>query len=639
MIRSFDSNFTLECMNERLFSAQFKSMGRPLASTRLGVSLLALSMALVASEARAGCAQNAPGSDSVTCTGATTIATTGFIGQPINATAITTVTVAPNATVDSDGTAISLGDNAQVTIGAGATVHSHSQGPGPNGIGANTIEVNNNSRLDIYGTALSDANGFNNTALGDEVINPLGNGNTIVIHQGGRIATLRDGVSTIWFQNLAGSSTLPNTVTNFGTIQAGASANDSVIGNAGNIVVNFENGATGVVNGNLTLGGGADSVILRGGSQFNGSISTGGGDDIVRLYKGATVTGTIDGGSGTNALFLSGDATDPGNASVIPGSVTNFNTLTKDGTSTWTISGSLSQLGTNSATIAVNQGVLVLTGNNDSFQGTTAIATGGTLQLGAGGAGGSLPGAIANNGVLALDRTDDYTLSGAISGTGLVQQIGTGITRLSGPLSGVTLRVDAGELVLPAGQSLSTNGLPVVQGGFATAAYLTGGTLTNAGTITTTQATNADAVRIEPGAILANSGAITGTTSGVFAPVGGTVTNTGSILGATGIVFGNGAATGGLLVTGNGTITGTVGDGITASNAASDVTLGTQANPLGAVNGQYAGLNVQGGSAGRIAIVTQGAVTGLTGAGIAASIRDAGNAGTVNIAASGSTLR
>ena len=624
-------------MDENLFQAYSRSAWTPRAGHHLGVSLLALTMALAASEAHATCAQDTGSPSAITCAGSTALGSGQYVGPTANGTPITTVTIDGGASLDSQSSAIALGDNATVTIGAGATVHSHSQTTGPTGIGANTIEVGDNATITIAGSVTTDGNGTANNGQGDEVINPRGNGTAITVLQGGAITSLNTSVPTIWFQNLAGSVTTANTVTNYGTIQAGPTGAGAVIGNAGDVVVNFENGAGGVVNGNLSLGGGADSVVLRGGSRFNGAIDMGGGDDTVRLYKGATITGTIDGGGGTNALVLAGDATDPGNASVIPGSVNNFATLTKEGTSTWTLSGSLSQLGSAAATIRVDQGVLVLTGDNDGFQGTTTIASGGTVQIGAGGTQGTLPGAIANSGILALDRSDAVSVPGAITGTGLVRQIGTGTATLAGPLSGVSLRVDAGTLVLPAGQSLSTNGMPAVQGGVPTAAYLTGGALANAGAITSAQA-NEDAVRTEPGATLTNCGSLTGTASGVFAPVGGTIANSGAISGFDGIVFGNGAATGGLVVTGNGTVTGTGGNGITAVNAASDVTLGTAATPLGTVTGQVAGITVQAGNAGSLGIVAQGPVTGLTGAGIEAAIRGAGNSGTVSIAVSGAVL-
>jgi fibronectin-binding autotransporter adhesin len=76
-------------------------------------------------------------------------------------------------------------------------------------------------------------------------------------------------------------------------------------------------------------------------------------------------------------------------------------------------------------------GTLTLSGNNN-YSGTTFIA-GGPLQIGAGGASGSLgTGAVTNNGSLIINRNNDYALSNNISGTGSFQQAGTGRTILSG---------------------------------------------------------------------------------------------------------------------------------------------------------------------------------------------------------------
>ncbi|GJD36630.1 autotransporter outer membrane beta-barrel domain-containing protein [Methylobacterium aerolatum] len=396
----------------------------------VGVSLIALSLALAASEARAACTQDVNDPSAVAC-GNTTLGAGQYIGPTQNGTTLTSVTINNGATVDSQSSAISLGDNVTVTIGAGATVHSHSQTAGPTGIGANTIEVGNNATIDVSGALITDGNGIPNSGQGDEVINPRGNGNTIIIRQGGSITSLNNSTPTIWFQNVAGSNSLPNTVTNAGLIQAG-DGSGQVVGNSGNVVINFTNAAGGVVNGNLVLGDGADSVTLQGGSRFNGSINMGGGDDAVTLSKGSTIAGNIDGGGGANALTLTGNANDPGASSLIQGSVSNFSSLTKTGTSTWTIAGSLDGLGSNAAVITVDQGTLLLTANNSGFQGSTTINAGGTLQLGNGGTTGSLASSIVTNGTLAFNRSDAVTYGNAIVGTGTLAQNGNGLLTLTG---------------------------------------------------------------------------------------------------------------------------------------------------------------------------------------------------------------
>ena len=601
---------------------------------KIGVSITALIVAMGATDAHAACARSA---GSVTCTVPTNNGD-GVIGPSAGGTTITTVTVGDGTTegtFDSNGTAISLGDNTHITINAKATVHSHSGGPalnghptgtGPQGIGANTIEVGNNSVIDIYGIVQSDALGLGRTGQGDEVINPTGNGNTINIYQGGKIATLNDSGPTIWFQNLAGANTLANTISNNGTIQAGTSGNGAVIGSGGNVAVNFTNGATGVVNGNLSLGSGANSITLNGGSQFNGSMSMGSGDDLLQFYKGATFTGTINGGGGTNELRLLGNASDPGPSSIIPGSLFNFSRIIKDGTSTWTISGSLSGLGSNASTISVNGGTLLLSGNNDGFLGSTTITAGGTLQIGAGGTAGTLPGAITNNGVLALNRSDALTVAGAITGGGVVQQIGGGTTTLTGAISGGSIVANAGTIALGAAGTLTTNGVQLVPGGTIQAVELTaGGTFSNAGIITVGGLVS-DGIHLQ-GGTFNNDGSViapNNVRSGVYAQLGGTITNTSSglISGGYGIYASTG--TNDITVSGNGAVTGTSYIGIHADTTSGNITLGTSAAPLGTVTGGGGrAIDVAVSGSGAIAI-TAGTVVGAS-RGISATTTGAGN--------------
>ena len=97
---------------------------------------------------------------------------------------------------------------------------------------------------------------------------------------------------------------------------------------------------------------------------------------------------------------------------VLPGSVT-FNS-----TGTYTIQGTGKISGANG--VAVNGGTLVLATAND-YTGPTTIAAGSTLQLGTGGATGSVGNAIANNGNVVFNRTGTATY-GPIAGTGTITQ-------------------------------------------------------------------------------------------------------------------------------------------------------------------------------------------------------------------------
>jgi len=138
--------------------------------------------------------------------------------------------------------------------------------------------------------------------------------------------------------------------------------------------------AIGAPSGGITLDGGAfgfaSSFTLGAGRPVTVTSNNGG------LYAGAGVTGTVTQGvSGPGAITKSGD------------------------------------------------GAVVLTGANTYAGGTTIAA--GALQLGDGGATGSIIGNVANNGALIFNRADIVAFDGVISGTGNVQQVGSGNTVLT----------------------------------------------------------------------------------------------------------------------------------------------------------------------------------------------------------------
>jgi len=103
--------------------------------------------------------------------------------------------------------------------------------------------------------------------------------------------------------------------------------------------------------------------------------------------------------------------------------------------------------------IKTDLGTLILTADN-TYAGGTTIRDG-VLQLGTGGAGGSIQGDVVNDGVLAVNRSDDFTFGGAISGAGALHQMGSGTTILTGnnsytggtTISAGTLQVGDGAFV------------------------------------------------------------------------------------------------------------------------------------------------------------------------------------------------
>ena len=138
-------------------------------------------------------------------------------------------------------------------------------------------------------------------------------------------------------------------------------------------------------------------------------------------------------------------------------------TLTVAPTGTSVFSGSI-QNGQGLLALAVNGvGTQVLAGSN-TYGGTTTI-TAGTLQIGNGGAAGSIDSSsnIVTNATLAYHRSDNITVPTAISGYGGVTQMGPGMLTLTGYNSymGVT-NVSGGTLQLGDGATdpnMATSGI------------------------------------------------------------------------------------------------------------------------------------------------------------------------------------
>jgi autotransporter-associated beta strand protein len=182
--------------------------------------------------------------------------------------------------------------------------------------------------------------------------------------------------------------------------------------------------------------------------------------------------------------------------------------------------------------VKVDSGTLTLTGSN-SYTGGTTIS-GGTLQIDAGGATGSIPdGSIVNNGTLAFNRSDNYSVASPISGSGNVTQIGPGTLTFAAAnnYSGTTL-VSGGTLALANSgalqqSTLDTSGAGSVSFGSLTAATLGG--LTGSGALVLTNSASAPvALSVgNNGVSTSYSGALSG--SGSLAKVGtGTLALTGS---------------------------------------------------------------------------------------------------------------
>ncbi|MBJ6132804.1 autotransporter outer membrane beta-barrel domain-containing protein [Ochrobactrum sp. Q0168] len=256
----------------------------------------------------------------------------------------------------------------------------------------------------------------------------------------------------------------------------------------------------------------ANNTVLMGGafSGTGGIIKT--GDGSLQTGVGThTYTGITDIQSGTMGLFSSGSLKTSSlinvdgvfDVSAITAAFTSIQTLTGTGkvelgaktldfsNASTTFAGNINGTGG----ITISSGTLALSGANN-YSGVTTIAAGARLQIGAGGATGSLASQqIVNDGELTLNRSDAFDFSADISGNGAVFQSGTGTTTLSGinTYAGNT-NIYAGTLKAGAANVFSTSSAFAVSSGATldlngmdqTLASLSNGGNVNFGTTTDT---------------------------------------------------------------------------------------------------------------------------------------------------------
>ncbi|HSS86120.1 MAG TPA: autotransporter-associated beta strand repeat-containing protein, partial [Reyranella sp.] len=210
------------------------------------------------------------------------------------------------------------------------------------------------------------------------------------------------------------------TIVNHGTIDSSERAitvDDSNLGNAfGPTTIDndgvIHGGTAGAISITDTF---ADTITNKG--TIDGSIALGGGDDTLNDYAGSTFTAAIDGGDGVDTFHLLGTG-----AGTLAHAV-NFELLEVQG-GTWTVS------------------------DTESFSSGITVAAGAALTIGDGG---SLGGAVIDNGVFGIAHSDVFVFGSVISGSGAFDQAGTGTTVLTqaNSYSGGTL-LHAGTLELAA---------------------------------------------------------------------------------------------------------------------------------------------------------------------------------------------
>jgi outer membrane autotransporter protein len=168
---------------------------------------------------------------------------------------------------------------------------------------------------------------------------------------------------------------------------------------------------------------GAGRLVLTGTNTYTGGTTlVGGGLSIsnnANLGTGSLAMLNATTLTFTNSFTFSHPVTVAGDPTfnVLSGSTVNMSAPITDGA----MAGDLVKAGA---------GTLILSAANSYSGGTTISA--GTLQLGNGGATGSIIGDVLDNGTLAFNHSNSLTFGGTISGSGAVQQNGTGTLILSG---------------------------------------------------------------------------------------------------------------------------------------------------------------------------------------------------------------
>ena len=257
------------------------------------------------------------------------------------------------------------------------------------------------------------------------------------------------------------------------SVQTAVAGQVNLVNSAG-LTLSFWDGTTGPKNNGQIDGGNGVWRIGGGSNNWTDSAGTLNADytpDSFAIFSAAPGTVSVDNGSGnvrasgmqfaSNGYVITGDAL----------TLTGAQALVQVGDGSAAGAGYsatiASELTGTAGLVKTDLGTLVLTGTN-SYAGGTRI-DGGTLQLGDGGASGSITGDIVDNGVLVVNRSGTISFDGAISGTGALNKLGSGLLTLTGANSyaGGTL-VDSGTVQISSDANL---------GDAAGALSLQGGTL------------------------------------------------------------------------------------------------------------------------------------------------------------------
>jgi fibronectin-binding autotransporter adhesin len=304
-------------------------------------------------------------------------------------------------------------------------------------IGTGTLTVSGLAATATFNGDISGSGALVKTGTGEQVLGGVNtysglttvSGGTLAVGVGGSLAgSVQNDATFVNDGTVAGTFTNVGTATNSGLL-SGVVINSGTLTTTGTIGGNVTNHSTmfasGESNGQFTN---LDTVTLTG--AFTGitdfyqagwaSLDLAGFDLTAgSLSGGGSISlggGTLTTGGGNTSTSFAGPISGPGG-------------LTKVGTGTLTLA------------------------SDNSYSGTTTIS-GGTLQVGAGGAEGSLGSSnVVNDAALVIDRTGLVTLSGVVTGSGSITKLGAGTLEFAGdntPGNDFTgsIQVSAGSLLL-----------------------------------------------------------------------------------------------------------------------------------------------------------------------------------------------
>ena len=340
----------------------------------------------------------------------------------VNVIVNSTITGANGLTKDGLGTLTLTGSN---TYSGGTTIS--------NG----TLQVGNSGTTGFLGSG----DVTNNGALVFKRSDSLAVDNAI--SGTGSVAQAGSGTLT-----LLGTNTYSGTTTiNGGTLQVGNGATNGTLGTGAvinNSILVFDHSDDLVVSNAISGGGnfiqnGSNTLTLVGTNTYSGSTTINAGTLVV-------------GDGGTNGSIGTGPVID-NSALVFNRGDSNVIASTISGT------GSFTQAGTG----------LVIFAASNTYTGVTVISSG-TLQVGNGGASGSLGGGdVTNNSSLVFDRSNSILVTNLIAGVGSLTQAGTGLLTLTNvnTYSGGTWISNGGTLAVRDSHALGTGDLNIQNGTMA----------------------------------------------------------------------------------------------------------------------------------------------------------------------------